>query len=175
MSLRARHQALPTWPGYEDQVAKPAAHQAQVPSRDRHQASAHESDQASDPIRAHYQVDAIIDFGDMCFHLRAVDLAITIVYALQHAVDIPRVKQCITAILKAYQSVHPLSEAELRILPALINARLSQSVLMATRAFRKNPANTYILVSQKGVHRLLRQFEEIGTDKLEQLMLSAIR
>ena len=30
MPLRARHQALLTWRGCEDQVAKPAAHQAQV-------------------------------------------------------------------------------------------------------------------------------------------------
>lgn len=127
---------------------------------------------APDPHQAgHYHVNAIIDFGDMCYHLRVVDLAITIVYALQHAESLERVQECIATILEAYQTTHRLNAEELRILPALIQARLSQSVLMATRAYRKNPENEYILISQKGVRRLLRQFAELGDDRLQQLVL----
>lgn len=120
------------------------------------------------------EVNAIIDFGDMCRHLRVVDLAITIVYALQHAEDLKRIQECILAILRGYQSIHPLTEPELEILPALILARLSQSVLMATRAYRKNPDNTYIMVSQVGVRRLLKQFDTMGQASLRALVLSVL-
>lgn len=120
------------------------------------------------------KVNAIIDFGDMCRHLRVVDLAITIVYALQHAEVPERIRECMLAILQGYQSVHPLSKAELEVLPALILARLSQSVLMATRAYRKNPENTYIMVSQTGVRRLLKQFDTMGQAALQELILSVL-
>lgn len=120
------------------------------------------------------EVNAIIDFGDMCRHLRVVDLAITIVYALQHADEPKRIQECILSILRGYQAVHPLTQAELLALPALILARLSQSVLMATRAYRKNPENTYIMVSQVGVRRLLKQFDTMGQAPLQALILSVL-
>jgi Ser/Thr protein kinase RdoA (MazF antagonist) len=119
-------------------------------------------------------VNAIIDFGDMCRHLRIVDLAITIVYALQHVEEDQAVRDCIVAILKGYQSQHPLQEQEIKILYHVIMARLSQSILMATRAYRRNPDNDYILVSQKGVRRLIRQLDAMHYPELQQLFLSVL-
>jgi Ser/Thr protein kinase RdoA (MazF antagonist) len=119
-------------------------------------------------------VNAIIDFGDMCRHLRIVDLAITIVYALQHVEEDQAVRNCMLAILQGYQSQHPLSEPEITILYHVIMARLSQSILMATRAYRRNPANEYILVSQKGVRRLMRQLDAMNYQDLQHLFLSVL-
>lgn len=119
-------------------------------------------------------VNAIIDFGDMCRHLRIVDLAITIVYALQHVKEDQAVQECILAILSGYQSQHPLSEDEISVLYHVIMARLSQSILMATRAYRRNPDNAYILVSQKGVRRLIRQLDSMDYQGLQQLFLSVL-
>lgn len=119
-------------------------------------------------------VNAIIDFGDMCRHLRIVDLAITIVYALQHVEEDQAVKDCMLAILQGYQSQHPLNAAEIAILLHVIMARLSQSILMATRAYRRNPANEYILVSQKGVRRLIRQLDAMHYQDLQRLFLSVL-
>jgi Ser/Thr protein kinase RdoA (MazF antagonist) len=110
----------------------------------------------------------------MCRHLRIVDLAITIVYALQHVEEDQAVRDCIVAILKGYQSQHPLQEQEIKILYHVIMARLSQSILMATRAYRRNPDNDYILVSQKGVRRLIRQLDAMHYPELQQLFLSVL-
>ncbi len=120
------------------------------------------------------RVNAIIDFGDMCRHLRIVDLAITIVYALQHVEEDAEVRNCILAILRGYQSQYPLTEAEIRVLYHLIMARLSQSILMATRAYRRNPDNDYILVSQTGVRRLIRQLDAMNYQELQHLFLSVL-
>lgn len=135
---------------------------------------AREAPAASSTSTNKVEVNAIIDFGDMCRHLRVVDLAITIVYALQHAEETKRIQECMLAILRGYQAVHPLTQAELLVLPALIVARLSQSVLMATRAYRKNPENTYIMISQVGVRRLLKQFDSMGQATLQALVLSVL-
>ncbi len=119
-------------------------------------------------------VNAIIDFGDMCRHLRVVDLAITIVYALQHVDEDQAVRDCMLAILQGYQSQYPLSKQEIQIMYHVIMARLSQSILMATRAYRHNPANDYILVSQKGVRRLIRQLDAMNYQDLQHLFLSVL-
>ncbi|MBC3875252.1 phosphotransferase [Undibacterium flavidum] len=119
-------------------------------------------------------VNAIIDFGDMCRHLRIVDLAITIVYALQHVDEDQAVRDCMLAILQGYQSQYPLSKQEIQIMYHVIMARLSQSILMATRAYRHNPANDYILVSQKGVRRLIRQLDAMNYQELQHLFLSVL-
>ncbi|MFZ6798196.1 phosphotransferase [Undibacterium sp. Di24W] len=119
-------------------------------------------------------VNAIIDFGDMCRHLRIVDLAITVVYALQHVEKDQAVIDCIRAILQGYQSQNPLSKQEIQALYHVIMARLCQSILMATRAYRRNPDNDYILVSQKGVRRLIRQLNAMDYPYLQHLFLSVL-
>ena len=119
-------------------------------------------------------VNAIIDFGDMCRHLRVVDLAITIVYALQHVDEAQAVRDCMLAILQGYQSQYPLSKQEIQIMYHVIMARLSQSILMATRAYHHNPTNDYILVSQKGVRRLIRQLDAMNYQDLQHLFLSVL-
>ncbi|MFZ6817152.1 phosphotransferase [Undibacterium sp. Ji22W] len=129
---------------------------------------------AASAANPHPHVNAIIDFGDMCRHLRIVDLAITIVYALQHVEEDQAVRDCIVAILTGYQSQHPLTEQEIRILYHVIMARLSQSILMATRAYRRNPDNDYILVSQVGVRRLIRQLDAMDYAHLQDLFLSVL-
>lgn len=108
------------------------------------------------------QVNALIDFGDMCYHLRVVDLAIAIVYALQTIKDVNEVCAVIARIVSAYHQHAALSRAELEVLYPLITARLCQSALMANRAYRQQPDNDYILVSQVGVRRLLTQLDQLG-------------
>jgi Ser/Thr protein kinase RdoA (MazF antagonist) len=126
---------------------------------------------ANDP-RPH--VNAIIDFGDMCRHLRIVDLAITMVYAVQSIEDEQAVQDCLMAILSGYQRHNPLTADEIKVLFHIIMARLCQSILMATRAYRKNPENDYIMVSQVGVRRLIRQLEAMDYMQLQNQFLSVI-
>jgi Ser/Thr protein kinase RdoA (MazF antagonist) len=126
---------------------------------------------ATDP-RPH--VNAIIDFGDMCRHLRIVDLAITMVYAVQSIEKENDVRACLLAILHGYQTQHPLNTDEIKVLFHIIMARLCQSILMATRAYRKNPSNDYILVSQEGVRRLIRQLDAMDYSELQNQFLNVI-
>lgn len=112
-------------------------------------------------------VQAFIDFGDMCYHLRIVDLAIAIVYALQTIEQAEQVCAVIARIVRAYHQHTPLSAAELETLYPIITARLSQSALMANRAYRQQPDNDYILVSQIGVRRLLCQLDQLGADHVQ--------
>lgn len=107
-------------------------------------------------------VSAFIDFGDMCYHLRVVDLAIAIVYALQTIEQADQVCEVIARIVSAYHQHTRLSTAELEALYPIITARLCQSALMASRAHRQQPDNDYILVSQVGVRRLLTQLDQLG-------------
>lgn len=99
------------------------------------------------------QVDAVIDFGDMCTSFRLCELAIACTYAMQHEAD---PVACARAIVRGCLALCPLQRAELEQLHAFIVARLCHSVLMATRAHREQPGNPFVLVSQQGVRALLR-------------------
>jgi Ser/Thr protein kinase RdoA (MazF antagonist) len=105
------------------------------------------------------QVDAVIDFGDMCTSFRLCELAVACTYAMQHEAD---PVACAQAIVRGCLALCPLQRAELEQLHAFIVARLCHSMLMATRAHREQPDNPFVLVSQQGVRALLRAL--VGTD-----------
>jgi len=109
------------------------------------------------------RVSAVIDFGDMCTSFRLADLAIACTYAMQHEAD---PVACARTIIRGYLAQCPLRRIELEQLPAFILARLSHSVLMATREHRAQPDNPFILVSQQGVRALLRQLAEVDHDAI---------
>jgi Ser/Thr protein kinase RdoA (MazF antagonist) len=129
---------------------------------------------ANDAMHPTPQVNAIIDFGDMCHYLRIADLAIAMVYALQSIESNEDVCTCMTNIITGYHTHNPLLEEEIKVLYPMIMARLCQSILMAERAYRANPQNAYILVSQQGVRRLIRQLDTMGYQYVHQLFLRAI-
>lgn len=102
--------------------------------------------------RGNDAVRAIIDFGDMCHSFRLSDLAVACVYVIQGQ---PDPQALIREVVAGYESILPLLDEERMALPHFIRARLCLSILMATRAHRANPDNTYILVSQAAVRALL--------------------
>ncbi|MBY0573786.1 MAG: phosphotransferase [Undibacterium sp.] len=108
------------------------------------------------------EVNGFIDFGDMCYQFRVFDLAIAITYALQHVEQDQDVLSTLLRIISHYHTITPLSSAELQALMPCILARLCQSILMASIAQRRDPDNQYILISQKGVRRLLVQLDTIS-------------
>ncbi len=125
--------------------------------------------------KAHSEVNAIIDFGDMCHHLRVVDLAIAITYALQTITEVEAVQTAMMTILSGYHQTYPLTAEEIHALYHLITTRLSQSILMANRAWRKNPENEYILISQTGVRRLILQLDAIDYAQLQGRLFNACK
>jgi Ser/Thr protein kinase RdoA (MazF antagonist) len=119
----------------------------------------------------HQSVCSIIDFGDTCFSFRIADLAITCTYAMQFEEDIV---DCMTNILRGYHQENPLQINEVKVLYAFVMGRLCQSILMANKAIRLNPANTYILVSQQAVRRLIRHLDAMDSDIITQQFLHSI-
>lgn len=108
-------------------------------------------------------VAAVIDFGDMCTGFRLAELAIACTYAMQHEAD---PVACARDLLAGYLEQGELLPQERERLHEFIVARLCHSVLMATRAFRRQPDNPYILVSQNGVQDLLRRLDRIPAEQL---------
>lgn len=104
------------------------------------------------------EVSAVIDFGDMCTSLRLAELAIACTYAMQHEED---PVACARQILRGYLAEADLLAEEREQLHAFIVARLCHSILMATRSFRRQPDNDYVLVSQNGVQALLRKLDTV--------------
>jgi Ser/Thr protein kinase RdoA (MazF antagonist) len=109
------------------------------------------------------KVSAVIDFGDMCTSFRLADLAIACTYAMQHEDD---PVACARTIVRGYLAQCPLLRCELEQLQTFILARLSHSVLMATRAHRAEPDNPFIMVSQQGVRALLRHLAGVDHDAI---------
>lgn len=128
----------------------------------------------ADNANAPAKVKAIIDFGDMCRHFRVLDLAIAMTYALQHTSDDEDLLMCAMTILRAYQATSALSREELHALFHLIMARLCQSILMASKASRQSPNNDYIMISQRGVRRLICQLDAINYDYIQNQFLSVL-
>jgi Ser/Thr protein kinase RdoA (MazF antagonist) len=114
------------------------------------------------------QVSAVIDFGDMCTSFRLADLAIACTYAMQHERD---PVGCARRIVAGYLAEQPLLRSELEQLHAFILARLCHSILMAARTHREQPDNPFVLVSQQGVQRLLRQLSTVEPDAIVRPML----
>ncbi|MCQ4165506.1 phosphotransferase [Tahibacter harae] len=104
------------------------------------------------------EVSAVIDFGDMCTGFRLAELAVACTYAMQHEDD---PVGCARQILHGYLAEAELLAEERGQLHAFIVARLCHSILMATRAFRRQPDNDYVLVSQNGVRALLRTLDAV--------------
>lgn len=107
------------------------------------------------------QVTSVIDFGDMCTGFRIAELAIACTYAMQHEDD---PATCARAISRGYVSQFPLLPVERAHLRDFILGRLCQSVLMATRAQRRQPDHPSAQVSQRGVRALLLKMDGARDD-----------
>lgn len=108
------------------------------------------------------EVTAVIDFGDMCTGFRLAELAVACTYAMQHEED---PVDCARHMLRGYLARAELLAEERELLHAFIVARLCHSILMATRALRRQPDNPHILVSQDGVRALLRKLDALPAEE----------
>ncbi|MBJ2263668.1 aminotransferase [Pseudomonas sp. So3.2b] len=90
----------------------------------------------------HWQVQGVIDFGDLVHTWRIADLSVTCAALLHHADGDP------FAILPAIQACHaltPLQPQELQALWPLIVARAAVLVLSSEQQQRLDPDNSYLL------------------------------
>ncbi|MDZ5603955.1 aminotransferase [Pseudomonas sp. RP23018S] len=88
-----------------------------------------------------WQLQGVIDFGDLIRTWRISDLAITCAGLLEHvADDALRIGETV----RAYHAVNPLQPAELRALWPLIMLRAAVLVLSSAQHLRVDPGNPYI-------------------------------
>lgn len=88
-----------------------------------------------------WQVQGVIDFGDLLRTWRIADLSVTCAALLQHAEgDALR----ILAAVRAYHAINPLDEAELLALWPLVQLRAAVLVLSSEQQLSVDPNNAYV-------------------------------
>ncbi|WP_225786619.1 aminotransferase [Pseudomonas sp. Marseille-P8916] len=88
-----------------------------------------------------WQLQGVIDFGDLLRTWRIADLSVTCAALLHHAEGDPL---RILPAVSAYQAINPLQEAELRALWPLVLMRAAVLVLSSEEQLRVEPGNQYI-------------------------------
>ncbi|UTL81011.1 aminotransferase [Pseudomonas putida] len=87
-----------------------------------------------------WQLQGIIDFGDLVRTWRIADLSVTCAALLHHAEGDPL---RILPAVRAYQALNPLSETELRALWPLVLNRAAVLVLSSEQQLAVDPGNQY--------------------------------
>ncbi|WP_434518752.1 aminotransferase [Pseudomonas sp. NFX1] len=88
-----------------------------------------------------WQLQGVIDFGDLLRTWRIADLSVTCAALLHHAEGDPL---RILPAVRAYQALNPLNEAELRALWPLVLNRAAVLVLSSEQQLAVEPGNQYI-------------------------------
>ena len=88
-----------------------------------------------------WQLQGVIDFGDLVHTWRIADLSVTCAALLHHAEGDPL---RILPAVAAYHALNPLNEAELKALWPLIVARAAVLVLSSEQQVSVEPGNEYI-------------------------------
>ena len=94
-----------------------------------------------------WQMQGVIDFGDLVTTWRIADLSVTCAALLHHAEGDPLY---ILPAIRAYHAVNPLKTEELRALWPLIVARAAVLVLSAEQQASVEPENAYIQANLAG-------------------------
>jgi 4-aminobutyrate aminotransferase-like enzyme/Ser/Thr protein kinase RdoA (MazF antagonist) len=103
------------------------------------------------------RVTGLIDFGDILYGPVLADVAIAGAYLVLNC-DKP-VERLATFLL-GYQSVHPLTEAEVDAVWPLVLTRLAASVTNAAVIKQEKPDDPYVTVTEEAAWRLLDRLDE---------------
>ncbi|WP_455917486.1 aminotransferase [Pseudomonas cerasi] len=119
----------------------------------------------------HWQVQGVIDFGDLVHTWRIADLSVTCAALLHHADGDP------FAILPAIQACHavtPLQREELQALWPLIVARAAVLVLSSEQQQRLDPDNTYLLKNAEHEWEIFHVATSVPFALMEAAILSCV-
>lgn len=97
-------------------------------------------------------VAGVIDFGDLCWSNLVCEPAIAAAYA---AMGLRDPVAGIGQLLAGYHAAHPLQEAELELMQALVCLRLCVSVTNSAYQRTVEPDNAYLTVSERAAWELL--------------------
>ncbi|QYY80497.1 aminotransferase [Pseudomonas germanica] len=118
-----------------------------------------------------WQVQGVIDFGDVVHSWRVTDLSVTCASLLHHAKGDPFY---ILPAIRAFHAVNPLSHAELLALWPLIVARAAVLLLSTKQQISVDPANQYSRDSLETELEIFRVATSVSFELMEAAILTAV-
>jgi len=109
------------------------------------------------------RVTGLVDFGDACFNPVVCDVAICLTYMM---VDRPDPLDVMDVLLRGYQEIRALSEAERSVLLPLVCGRLVTSITVSTERRRIDPHNPNWFGGEDSAWALLEFLTENIKDSL---------
>src|SRR6266478_1223419 len=104
------------------------------------------------------KVVSVIDFGDMHETVTVSEVAIAAAYAILGKQDpLPAAAE----VVRGYHRAFPLTEAELKVLFALIGTRLAVSVVNSAQRATVKPDDHYVRISERPAWEALARLEKI--------------
>lgn len=119
----------------------------------------------------HWQLQGVIDFGDLVRTWRITDLSVTCAALLHHAGGDPFV---ILPAVQAYHAVNPLQHEELQALWPLIVARAAVLVLSGEQQVSIDPTNTYSRDNLSHEWEIFRVATAVPLALMEAAILTAV-
>ncbi|WP_434767389.1 aminotransferase [Pseudomonas triticicola] len=119
----------------------------------------------------HWQLQGVIDFGDLVRTWRITDLSVTCAALLHHADGDPFV---ILPAVQAYHAVNPLQYPELQALWPLILARAAVLVLSGEQQVSIDPANAYSRDNLSHEWEIFRVATSVPLALMEAAILTAV-
>jgi Ser/Thr protein kinase RdoA (MazF antagonist) len=98
----------------------------------------------------------LLDFGDIAYTATVCDLAIALAYTMLNEKEPLSVA---VPVIRAYQRVHPLTDAEQQALFPLILSRLVMSVCYSAHNRARSPDDAYQVVTEAPAWELLEKLE----------------
>ena len=122
------------------------------------------------PADEGYHVAGFIDFNDAVKTCVIFELGISLAYIMQenlHPVTCSSVVEFVGPMIRAYNSVFPLSAQELDCLYYLVLARCCQTALNGIRAHKVEPWNSYLLTTPQKSWVLIQQLLNTPKHKVD--------
>jgi hypothetical protein len=108
----------------------------------------------------------LLDFGDMVYSATVCDLAVALAYTMLGEEQPLAVA---ARLIRAYQKLNPLQEAEQRALFPLVLSRLAMSVCYSAHNRARNPGDPYQVVSETAAWNLLGKLETCSRHDLDRV------
>lgn len=121
--------------------------------------------------RRHWQLQGVIDFGDLIRTWRITDLSVTCAALLHHADGDPFY---ILPAVQAYHAINPLQHEELQALWPLIVARAAVLVLSGEQQVSIDPGNQYSRDNLTHEWEIFRVATSVPMELMEAAILTAV-